>query len=813
MEGHAMHTARIQVTGRLRRGIPGTLVLALVAAASLAGTGPAAAAQHGAVGRPAGRLAAAGIISTVAGGLGGPAKGTKVALGSPCGLGYGAGSVYVGSATVVRKLNPAGGQVATEAGTGLGTGSGDGSPAVDAGLGEVCTTAVDPHGNLVMLDLEGGTILVVAATTGTFYQQHMTAGDIYTVGNSFGLTLDGGLAVDAAGNLLITNSNFVEVVAERTGTFYGQKMTPGGVYVVAGNGRRGYSGDGGPATKAELNQPFGVRADSAGNAVFADSLNNRVRVVANKTGTFYGRKMTAGDIYTVAGNGTAGFAGDGGRATSAELSQPVDVAVDLTGSLVIADYFNDRIRVVAAATGTFYGQKMTAGDIYTVAGGGTAGLGDGGPATAAEFGALAGVAVDASGNLVIADRGNLRVRVVAVKTGTFYGTKMTAQDIYTVAGNGTQDSSGNGGPALKAEFTPDGVAADSAGNMLISDVNGNQIRVAAVKSGTFYGKKMTAGDIYGVAGNGTAGFSGDGGPATAAELHNPSDMVADAAGNLVIADPQNERIRVVAATAGTFYGKKMTADDIYTVAGNGQFGFSGDGGPATKAKMHLPDGVAVDGAGNLVIADSFNNRIRVVAESTGTFYGQAMTAGDIYTVAGGGTAGLGDGGPATSAELAAPGTVAVDGSGNLVIADTQNNRIRVVAVTTGMFYGQPMTAGDIYTVAGNGSGLYSGDGGPAAAAGISAPQAAAVDGAGNLAIADTKDQRVRVVAVTTGTFYGQAMTAGDIYTVAGDGTQGFSGDGGPAAAAEVFYPPGVGIDGAGNLLIADGSGRIREVTG
>jgi hypothetical protein len=222
----------------------------------------------------------------------------------------------------------------------------------------------------------------------------------------------------------------------------------------------------------------------------------------------------------------------------------------------------------------------------------------------------------------------------------------------------------------------------------------------------------------------------------------------------------------------------------------------------------------VDGSGNLVIADTYNNRVRVVAVTTGTFYGRAMAAGDIYTVAGGGTAGLGDGGPATAAELAHPSSVAVDGSGNLVITDTNDQRVRVVAVKTGTFYRRAMAAGDIYTVAGDGTGGYSGDGGPATAAQFTNPISTAVDGSGNLVITDTNNQRVRVVAVKTGTFYGRAMTAGDIYTVAGDGMTGFSGDGGPATTAELFYPEGLTADGSGNnLLIADGSGRIREVNG
>ena len=269
-------------------------------------------------------------------------------------------------------------------------------------------------------------------------------------------------------------------------------------------------------------------------------------------------------------------------------------------------------------------------------------------------------------------------------------------------------------------------------------------------------------------------------------------------GNVVIADTANYRIRVAAASTGTFYSQPMTAGDIYTVAGNGTPGYSGDGGPATKAEVQTPEGVAVDSAGDLLIADTGNMRVRMVAAATGTFYGQPMTAGDIYTVAGNGTEGYtGDGGLATKAQLSFPNGVAVDGAGNVVIADAGNNVVRVVAARAGRFYGQAMKAGHIYTVAGNGTSGYSGDGGPATSAELSDPAGVAVDASGNLVIADTFNDAVRVVAGSTGTFYGQAMTAGDIYTVAGNGTPGFSGDGGPATNAELFEPGGVGVDGSG----------------
>ena len=392
-------------------------------------------------------------------------------------------------------------------------------------------------------------------------------------------------------------------------------MTAGDIYTVAGNGTSAFSGDGGLATGAELNGPRRVTVDGAGNLVITDRGNNRVRVVAAGTGTFYGQAMTAGDIYTVAGTGAYGFSGDGGPATAAELASPDQTAVDGAGNLVIADWGNSRVRVVAAGTGTFYGQAMTAGDIYTVAGNGQVGYGsDGGLAASAKLDGPQDVAVDGAGNLVIADSGNDRVRVVAARTATFYGRAMTVRHIYTVAGNGTFGFSGDGGPGTAAGLKiPQDVVVDGAGNLVITDSGNNRVRVVAAGAGTFYGQAMTAGDIYTVAGNGTFGFSGDGGPATAAELGSPGQTAVDGAGNLVIADSGNNRVRVVAAGAGTFYGQAMTPGDIYTVAGNGTFGFSGDGGPALSAGLSRPQGVAVDAAGDLLVVDVGSNRIREVA--------------------------------------------------------------------------------------------------------------------------------------------------------------------------------------------------------
>jgi sugar lactone lactonase YvrE len=226
-------------------------------------------------------------------------------------------------------------------------------------------------------------------------------------------------------------------------------------------------------------------------------------------------------------------------------------------------------------------------------------------------------------------------------------------------------------------ISADAVAADSAGNVVFTSP-GNDVWVLAGHSGTFYGQAMTAGQDYLIAGTGEEGFSGDGGPATAAELDRPQGVAVDANGNVLISDTDNQEVRVVAATTGVFYGQAMTAGNIYTIAGDHSAGFGGDGGPANAAELAYPDGVALDSAGNVVVSDGGNGRIRVVAATTGTFYDQAMTAGDIYTIAGGGTGFGGDGGPATAAALDDPGQVAAVTGGGLYIADTDNQRIRMV---------------------------------------------------------------------------------------------------------------------------------------
>lgn len=354
-----------------------------------------------------------------------------------------------------------------------------------------------------------------------------------------------------------------------------------------------------------------------------------------------------------------------------------------------------------------------------------------------------------------------RARVLAlalVAAGMLQPGLSQAQNINTVAGNGTQGFSGDGGPATSASFaSPWGIVVDAAGNTYVADLGNRRIR-----------KVTQAGVITTIVGNGSNGFGGDGGPATAASISEVFKLAIDANGNLYFGDHLNQRVRKV-TPAGT----------ITTIAGTGTQGYSGDGGPATSAQLSSPIGVAVDAAGNVYFSDYYNHAVRRITPG-----------GTISTVAGTGINGFsGDGGAATSAQLSYPWSVSVDAGGLLYITDSANNRIRKVE------------AGVITTVAGNGIGSFSGDGGPATAASLSDPWDAKVDAGGNLYVADAANSRIRKVD-----------TLGIITTFAGNGVRAFGGDGGPATSASMNYPRSIDLTG-GTLHIADaGNFRIREVT-
>ena len=345
------------------------------------------------------------------------------------------------------------------------------------------------------------------------------------------------VTVDSLGNIFVADQGNHVVV----------KITPDGILrVVAGSGIRGFSGDGGPATSASLNEPIDVAVNAAGVLYIADRGNHRVRQVG-----------ADGIIRTIAGNGEEDFFGDGGPATLAALNAPTDVALDRAGNLYIADQLNSRIRLVRAdgTIRTVAGSRYYTGEIDGEGGDPRDDLGDGGLATAATLLNPTGVAVDANGTLFIADHGNSRVREVS-----------TNGRIETVAGDGIREFFGDGGPATEAGMDPISVAVSSSGDLFIADYLNNRVR------------HVSRGLIRTVAGNGEPQFGGDGGPATRASLR-PTDVTLDSSGNLFIADSLNFSVR------------RVSSDSVIrTVAGNRTFAFSGDGGPATNAVLYEPAG-------------------------------------------------------------------------------------------------------------------------------------------------------------------------------------------------------------------------------
>jgi sugar lactone lactonase YvrE len=611
---------------------------------------------------------------------------------------------------------------------------GDDGPATNAFLNNLAGVAMDAAGNIFIAEgghnrvrkVDGNGVITTVAGTGA-------SGFSGDGGAATNAALNGptGVAVDASGELWIAdyNNNCV------------RRVDAGGVIsTVAGNGAPGYSGDGGAATNASLNGPFSLAFDASGNLFISDSNNQRIRMVG-----------VSGFISTVAGNGVAVYSGDGGFATNASLYGPLGVAVDASGNLFIADGHNQRVREVDID-----------GVITSIAGNGaTLDSGDGGAATNAGVSFPSGLAFNASGDLFISELGDVHNRIRKVDLNGV---------ISTVAGGGYNGFSGDGGSATNASLDhPHGLAIGPLGVLLIADTDNGRVR-----------EVHTNGIIATVAGRGPSGFSGDGGAATEASLWNPYGMRVDAAGNLFIVDDSNNRVRKVDINGV-----------ITTLAGNATAGPTGDGGAATNASLHAPVDVAGDGAGNLYIADYGNNRVRHVDVN-----------GIITTVAGNGSTGdAGNGGAATNASLQSPDAVALDAAGNLFVGDADFSQVRRVGGD-----------GIITLVAGNGFFTYAGDGGPATNASLFGPVGLAIDGAGDLLIADSQNQRVRLV-----------NDSGIISTVAGNGIIGgigefgfelgtFAGDGGPAANAGISIPTDVKIDAFGDFFIVDqGNNRVRRV--
>jgi sugar lactone lactonase YvrE len=685
------------------------------------------------------------------------------------------GNLYFTDTTnnVVRRVVAATGVITTFAGNGTHGYSGDNGPATSAQLSFPTGLAFDKSGNLYISDYGNNVVRKVVMATGaiTTIAGNGSAGSSGDGGPATAAQLSYplGLATDSAGNLYIADGfDCIRKVAAQTGV----------ITTVAGNRQAGYSGDGGPATAAELEYPSAVATDAAGNLYIADRDNNVIRKVNASTGV----------ISTVAGNGfgagtfvTGGYTGDGGPATSAELSSPTGVAVDTAGNLYIADGNNLVIRMVTATNGI----------ISTVAGNGfgcNSLGGDGGPATSTGFCYAESVSVDAAGDLYIVDAEASRVRKVLVSS--LPPTAQTAAPVFSVpAGiySGPQTVTvSDSTPGAAIYVTLDGSAASTAGQGYLGPISitgGVTVKAIAVAPGYLASQPVTAAYtitsqpaavIATAAGDGVSGFYGGAGSPGSAQFGSLTGIAVDRSGNLFLADDGNDVVWEVAAKSG----------QVSVVAGVGPPGTGNSNGPSANVPLNAPAGLAVDGSGNLYIADTNNNVVRKVAAGTGliTVYAGGAQYGSPQD--------LGDGGPATSAQLDFPNGLAVDSAGNLYIADNGDSRVRMVAASNGI----------ITTVAGNGNVGSTGDGGPATSASVGQPQALALDSSGNLYIAIPDLGLVRKVTMSTGI----------ISTVAGYGNPGTSGDGGPALKAEID-PQGVAVDATGNLYISDPA-SIREIS-
>lgn len=687
-------------------------------------------------------IANAQVITTIGGmsqsGYSGDGNSANAAkLSQPYGVAVDlAGNVYIADAynNVIRKVNTSG-IISTIAGDGVAGYSGDGGPAAFSRLDNPSAIAIDASNNIYIADRYNQVIRkintsgIISTIAGNNIEGYSGDGGLAT---SAKLSFPMGLTFDLSGNLFIADYGNNAI----------RKIDLSGIITtIAGTGAIGYSGNGGLATLAKLHYPSGVACDNLGNIYIGDYANNVVRVV-----------NAAGIINNYAGNAIANYGGDGGPATSANLSLPWGLALDASRNLYIADAKNNVIRKVD-----------TLGIITTFAGNGFAANsgsggydGDGGPATSAKMFLPTGIAVHSSGKAYIVDSKNSIIRRVS-----------SLGIISTFAGSCTYGYSLDGIPATTSWLnSPAAVAVDASGNTYIADKDNNRIR-----------KINTSGLISTYAGTGTSGFSGDGGPATSAELNTPWGIALDALGNMYIADANNNRIR-----------KINSSGIISTIAGTGALSYSGDGGPAVNATMMFPVGIVSDALGNIFFTDAYNHVVRKINATTGVITKFAGTVG-VPGFSGVGTA-------ATSARLNYPIGLAVDGVGNVYIADQTNNRIRKVN-----------TSGIITTFAGNGipysgdgsiTGTTFGDGGLATSANVYQPHGVAVDASGNVYFTEKSFHKLRMV-----------NASGIISRVAGLWyAPGYSGDGGVASAAKLNYPWGIAVDDYGTVYFADNLNNV-----
>lgn len=726
-------------------------------------------------------------ISTVAGtgiagdngdGLSGP----ETSLYLPQDIAFGPdGHLYIADWNNHRIRRVANGVVETVAGTGELGDALDGR-AVEAKFNHPTNLTFDHEGRMIIAAWHNSKVKRVDLTTGFIENLAGTGSRSYGgdggQGNEAVLDLPSSVVVDAVGNIIISDQANQRIrLLEPNGT----------ITTICGNGKQGYSGDGGVAEDAQLNSPFGQVASPAGRIALdledriyiADTGNHVIRVIDNDR-----------RIRTIAGTGRRGYSGDGGPAIDAELNMPSDVVVADDGTIYIADTKNHAIRRIG-----------TGGIITTFAGTGERGFsGDGGAADAALLDRPYGVTISPEGELYIADTHNHRVRRVTADLGSIAGgnavepreVKITpctgeAGSICTYVGTGASGFNGDGHHRLQTDlYWPWDIEFTPAGRRIVLDWNNHAVREILPDEtldtivGTYF---------VGDGPDDLSDLTEPGADPLTVNLNHPTDVQEFPNGDVMLMAWHNHKIRSIDAESGR----------VLVVVG-AEADYAGDGGPAREALINQPPHGVLDPDGNLIFIDQRNQRIRVI-------YNFAEQRGDgiITTIVGTGEKGFNGDGEGLGTMVAFPaggnpepsGSLALSDAGELYFADTDNHRIRKIT-----FVDADLTMNTVTTVAGSGDGGFSGDGGPAASAQINFPQDMEIGPDGNLYFADTDNHRIRRIDLATGT----------IITVAGTGAKGYGGDGGPALDALLNRPFGIGFDDAGLLYVSDTfNGRIRMV--
>jgi hypothetical protein len=717
----------------------------------------------------------------------------------------------------------------------------------------------------------------------------MTEGDIYAIagGSSSFNNFPGngesansvavepvGLTTDSAGDIVIAqngcyerNSKFtcggaVSVLAAANCSsscpFGISSMAEGDIYTVAGAGDETPLSSGEVATAGTLADISGVGLDSAGDlAISTEAIGSiggqgNVFVVAGgncASGCPFGLAVTTtGDIYNIAGGGHV-FPANNEPASSAEID-PSGAFFDSSGDILIGDRLNAITRLIASdncsSNCPFGLPSMTQGYIYKIAGGGTASPGNGGSPTSAEV-IASSFTTDSAGDLLLTDPYNDWVRLIAANSCSsacsFGLSSLTKNDLYTLAGNG-KAYSGDGGPAVDATLSyPSGIVSERVpnGSVIVDDAGNGRVALIAGGPSCISGpcgfglSQRIEGDIYTIAGG--AGGASNGGEvfagqnALAFNVFSPEGLALDSDGDAVFSTETQVVLdaRANCSSNCPFGLSAMTEGDLYPIAGDEQDSESGEEGPALDAGLGNPAGaIAIDGLGDLLIGSPQAESVRLVAASNCSsscpFDLTKTVKGDIYKIAGGGSSTT-SGSPATEIGFADPSSIAVDSSGDALVADADRSDVWLIAdinCSSSCPLGLASTVkGHAYMVAGTGSGGPDENGVPATSAFLGEPEALTFDTAGDLLITQAIRPSVRLVANTTCSSscpYGfPATTRGDIYLVAGNETGGFSGDDGPAPLAEIslveFHAAGLAVESSDNLLIADtGNSRVRTVS-